>query len=67
LWSFTVFIIEIFIVYVYDRDEAAMLVIILSLTSKQKLGSFNRVLAVVPTFEGKTKGALRTPTCISGG
>jgi len=41
-----------------------MYVIILSLTSKQKLGSFNRALAVMPTFEGRTKGALRTPTCI---
>lgn len=66
-YLFTNFYIAILMFNVYYISEAAMFVIFLSLTSKQKLGSFNRVLAVVPTFEGRTKGALRTPTCISGG
>jgi len=67
VYIFPVFIIDIFKFYVYYCSEATMYVIILSLTSKQKLGSFNRALAVVPTFEGRTKGALRTPTWKSGG
>lgn len=39
-----------------------MFVIFLSLTSKLELGSFNRALDVMPTFEWKTEGVLRTPT-----
>lgn len=39
-----------------------MFVIFLSLTSKLELGSFNRTLDVMPTFEGKTESVLRTPT-----
>lgn len=47
------FTIDIFTDYVYHISKAAMFVIDLSLTSKQKLGSFNRVRNVMPPMSGR--------------
>lgn len=62
-----VFTIDILNNKVYHIIKAAVLVVDLSLTSKQKLGSFNRVRNVMPPMSGRQDVLCEHPLGRSGG